>query len=228
MKFKANPTSVLHLSVQIKKLDLSINKIGNSGAKALATCLWNIDELDELYLMGCDITECEELCNAIQSLKRPVSFNLVSRHTVLEFVQYASVKICRGYWENVEVTVKNISWFCLKSNELNLTTAWKYSFIKQKQPTVERMCAVGYDLVFRNEKNFSAGKNSWTTIFAEFGKVFNWQFFTDTHVKFVHALARALRKIHFCKAGINYYCTVCISSCLSYSSNARTVFSFKV
>jgi len=81
--FKANPTSVFYLSVQIKKLSLSLTKIGNSGAKALATCLWNIDELDELDLMDCDITECEELCNAIQSLKRPVSFNLVSRHTVL-------------------------------------------------------------------------------------------------------------------------------------------------
>ena len=81
--FKANRTSVFHLSVQIKKLSLSLTKIGNSGAKALATCLWNIDELDELDLNGCDITECEELCNAIQSLKRPVSFNLVSRHTVL-------------------------------------------------------------------------------------------------------------------------------------------------
>ena len=80
MKFKANPTSVFHLSVQIKKLSLRWNKIGNSGGKALATCLWNIDELD---LYHCDITECEELCNAIQSLKRPVSFNLVSRHTVL-------------------------------------------------------------------------------------------------------------------------------------------------
>jgi len=78
--FKANATSVFHLSVQIKKLSLSLNKIGNSGAKALATCLWNIDELD---LRDCDITECKELCNAIQSLKRPVSFNLVSRHTVL-------------------------------------------------------------------------------------------------------------------------------------------------
>ena len=78
--FKANPTSVFHPSVQIKKLSLSLNKIGNSGAKALATCLWNIDKLD---LRDCDITECEELCNAIQRLKRPVSFNLVSRHTVL-------------------------------------------------------------------------------------------------------------------------------------------------
>ena len=78
--FKANPTSVFHLSVQIKKFSLSWNKIGNSGAKALATCLWNIDELD---LMHCYITECEELCKAIQSLKRPVSFNLVSRHTAL-------------------------------------------------------------------------------------------------------------------------------------------------
>jgi len=78
--FKDNPTSVFHLSVQIKKLSLSWNKIGNSGAKALATCLWNIDELD---LWNCDITECVELVNAIQSLKRPVSFNLVSRHTVL-------------------------------------------------------------------------------------------------------------------------------------------------
>ena len=81
--FKANPTSVFYLSVQIKKLNLSENKIGNSGAQALATCLWNIDELDELDLDHCDITECEELCNAIQRLKRPVSFNLVSRHTVL-------------------------------------------------------------------------------------------------------------------------------------------------
>jgi len=78
--FKANATSVFHLSVQIKKLNVSRNKIGNSGAKALATCLWNISELD---LRNCDITECEELCNSIQSLKRPVSFNLVSRHTVL-------------------------------------------------------------------------------------------------------------------------------------------------
>jgi len=78
--FKANATSVFHLSVQIKKLNVSRNKIRNSGAKALATCLWNIDELD---LYDCDITECEELCNAIQSLKRPVSLNLVSRHTVL-------------------------------------------------------------------------------------------------------------------------------------------------
>jgi len=77
--------------VQIKKLILSFNEIGNSGAKALATCLWNVDELD---LMDCDITECKELCNAIQSLERPVSFNLVSRHTVLKFVWYASVKIC--------------------------------------------------------------------------------------------------------------------------------------
>ena len=81
--FKEYPTSVFNLSVQIKKLSLSLNKIGNSGAKALATCLWNIDELDTLDLWDCDITECEELCNAIQSLKRPVSFNLVSRHTVL-------------------------------------------------------------------------------------------------------------------------------------------------
>jgi len=81
--FIANRTSVLHLSVQIKTLNLKWNKIGNAGAKALATCLWNIDELDELDLLDCDITECEELCNAIQSLKRPVSFNLVSRHTVL-------------------------------------------------------------------------------------------------------------------------------------------------
>jgi len=64
----------------MKKLSLSLNKIGNSGTKALATCLWNIDELD---LVRYDITECEELCNAIQSLKRPVSFNLVSRHIVL-------------------------------------------------------------------------------------------------------------------------------------------------
>ena len=78
--FKAQATLVFNLSVQIKKLSLSLNKIGNSGAKALATCLWNIDELD---LEHCDITECEELCNAIQSLERPVSFNLVSRHTVL-------------------------------------------------------------------------------------------------------------------------------------------------
>ena len=78
--FKPHVTSVFHLSVQIKWLSLSKNKIGNSGAKALATCLWNIDKLD---LSRCDITECEELCNAIQSLKRPVSFNLVSRHTVL-------------------------------------------------------------------------------------------------------------------------------------------------
>ena len=78
--FKANATSVLYASVQIKKLSLSRNKIGNSGAKALAECLWNIDELD---LDDCDITECEELCNAIQSLERPVSFNLVWRHTVL-------------------------------------------------------------------------------------------------------------------------------------------------
>jgi len=78
--FKANATSDFHLAVQIKKLSLSENKIGNSGAKALATCLWNIDELD---LMDCEFTECEELCNAIQSLERPVSFNLVSRHIVL-------------------------------------------------------------------------------------------------------------------------------------------------
>jgi len=81
--FKEIPTSVFHLSVQIKKLSLGWNKIGNSGAKALATCLWNIDELDDLDLNGCAITECEQLCNAIQSLERPVSFNLVSRHTVL-------------------------------------------------------------------------------------------------------------------------------------------------
>jgi len=87
--FKANPISVLYLAVQIKKLSLSRNKIGNSGAKTLATCLWNVDELD---LMDCNIRECEKLCNAIQSLKRPVSFNLVSRHTVLKFASYASVK----------------------------------------------------------------------------------------------------------------------------------------
>jgi len=87
--FKEHATLVFHFSVQIKKLSLSWNKIGNSGAKALATCLWNIDELDDLDLNDCDITECEELCNAIQSLKRPVSFNLVSRHTVLKFVKYA-------------------------------------------------------------------------------------------------------------------------------------------
>ena len=95
--FIANRTSVLHLSVQIKTLNLKWNKIGNAGAKALATCLWNIDEL---YLDSCDITECEELCNAIQSLKRPVSFNLVSRHTVLKFVWNAGVKISRGYEAN--------------------------------------------------------------------------------------------------------------------------------
>jgi len=77
--FNAHVTSVFRLSVQIKKLSLSLNKIGNFGAKVLATCLWNIDELD---LWRCDITECEELCKAIQSLKRPVSFNLVLSHTV--------------------------------------------------------------------------------------------------------------------------------------------------
>jgi len=82
--------------VQIKKLSLSLNKIGNFGAKTLATCLWNIDELDELDLMDCYITECEELCNAIQSLKRPVSFNLLPRHTGLKFVSYASVQSLLG------------------------------------------------------------------------------------------------------------------------------------
>ena len=123
--FKPHFTSVFHLSVQIKKLSLSWNKIGNSGAKALATCLWNIDELD---LMRCDITECEELCNAIQSLKRPVSFNLVSRHTVLKFVWYAGVKICRGYWENVQVSVGNISRMCLICIQLDLTTGRKMLF----------------------------------------------------------------------------------------------------
>jgi len=86
--FKANPTSDFHVSVQIKKLSLRSNIIGNSGAKSLATCLRNIDELD---LVDCDITECEELCNAIQSLEKPVSFNLASRHAVLKFVSYASV-----------------------------------------------------------------------------------------------------------------------------------------
>ena len=75
--------------MQIKKLSLSWNKIGHSGAKALAICLWNIDELD---LTDCNITECEELCNAIQSLERPVSYNLVSRHTVLKFIWYAGVR----------------------------------------------------------------------------------------------------------------------------------------
>ena len=75
--------------MQTKKLSLSWNKIGNSGAKALAACLRNIDELD---LEDCGITECEQLCSAIQGLKRPVSFNLVSRHTVLYFVWYVSVK----------------------------------------------------------------------------------------------------------------------------------------
>jgi len=81
--FKANPTLILHFAVQIKKLSLRRNKIGNSGAKPLATCLWNIDELD---LMDCEFTKCEELCNAIQSLERPVSFNLVSRYAVLKFI----------------------------------------------------------------------------------------------------------------------------------------------
>ena len=90
--FKENAALVFNLSVQIKKLSLSLNKVGNSGAKALATCLWNIDELDEVDLMDCDIKECEELCNAIQSMKKPVSFNLVSRHTVLKFVWYATAK----------------------------------------------------------------------------------------------------------------------------------------
>jgi len=33
-------------------------------------------------------------------------------------------------------------------------------FINQKQPNVQRMCAVGYDLMFSNEKNISVGKNS--------------------------------------------------------------------
>ena len=80
--FNAHVTSLFQLSVQITKLSLSLNEIGNSGAKALATCLWNIDEFDELDLKYCDITECVELCIAIQSLKRPVSFILVSRHTV--------------------------------------------------------------------------------------------------------------------------------------------------
>jgi len=95
--FKANPISVFHLAVQIKKLSFSSKDIGNSGAKALATCLWNVDELGVLDLTDCNITECGELCNAIQSLKRPVSFNLASRHTVLQIVWYAGVKICRDY-----------------------------------------------------------------------------------------------------------------------------------
>ena len=110
---------------------------------------------------------------------------------VLRFVVVIE-KMCRSVW--------NISRFCLKSNELDVTTAWKYSFIKQKQPTVERMYAVGYDLVFRNEKNLSAGRNSWTIIFAEFRNVcipFTASFFTNTDISFVYMLARALRKIHF-------------------------------
>ena len=119
--FKANPTSVFHLSVQIKKLSLSLNKIGNFGAKTLATCLWNIDELDELDLMDCYITECEELCNAIKSLKRRVSFNLVSRHTVLKFIWYASVKICSWLLNNVTGACGKD--FKIFLNQINLNAA---------------------------------------------------------------------------------------------------------
>jgi len=133
--FKAQATLVFHLSVQIKNLSLSWNEIGNSGAKALAKCLRNVDELD---LDDCDITECEELCNAIQSLKRPVSFNLVSRHTVLKFVWYAR---CVRWFAVNAVFVQNISRFNSSFIQLGLTLAWKCYFINQKQPTVERMCA---------------------------------------------------------------------------------------
>ena len=90
-----------------------------------------------------------------------------------------------GYWGNVQVRVENVSWFCFISNELDITTAWKFYFIKQKLSSVQRMYAVGYDLVFRNEKNLSAGKNSWTIIFAEFGKVFiplTGSFFLPTQI----------------------------------------------
>ena len=118
MKSKANPTSVFHLSVQIKKLSLSLNKIGNSGAKVLATCLSNIDELD---LMDCYITKCDELCNAIKSLKRRVSFNLVSRHTVLKFIWYASVKICSWLLNNVTGACGKD--FKIFLNQINLNAA---------------------------------------------------------------------------------------------------------
>jgi len=110
------------------------------------------------------------------------------------------IKVLRGYWENVQVRVENISRFCLSSNELEVSSAWTYSFINQKQPTVQRMYAVDYDLVFRNEKKLSAGRNSWTIIFAEFRNVcipFTASFFTNTDISFVYMLARALRKIHF-------------------------------
>jgi len=76
--FEAFVTVVSNFCVQIKKLDLSWNEFGNSGANALATCLWNIEEV---HLYDCDITECQELCNVIQSLEKPVSFNLALRHT---------------------------------------------------------------------------------------------------------------------------------------------------
>jgi len=70
------------------------------------------------------------------------------------------------------------------------------------------MSAAGKDLVSRNEKNLCACKNSWTTIFAEFGKLcipFTTSFFANTDINFIYMLARALWKINFCNACINYY-----------------------
>jgi len=59
--FKANATSDFHLAVQIKKLSLNKNKIGNSGEKALATCLWNIDELDLCVVTSQNVRNCAML-----------------------------------------------------------------------------------------------------------------------------------------------------------------------
>ena len=119
------------------------------------------------------------------------------------------MQVLRGHWENMQVRVENISWFFYISIEHDVPSAWKYFFLKQKQPTVLRLCAVGYGLVFRNEIKLSFGKKSWTIIFAEFGKVclpLTGRFFNNTDINFLHTLAMALEKFIFCDAGVNYYC----------------------
>ena len=57
------------------------------------------------------------------------------------------------------------------------------------------MCAAGLDLAFENEKNLSAGKNSWKIIFAELGKLciplIGSFLFINTNIKFVYSLVMA-------------------------------------
>ena len=121
--FKAHVTVIFYFYMQIKLLDLSWNELGNYGARNLSTCLLKIDEL---HLRNCGITECRDLCSAIQRFETPVSFklmhwdtlsqNLFQRHILMSFGDdYVTVNWSwTKYLENHSTLLNEISLLVLR------------------------------------------------------------------------------------------------------------------